>query len=126
MMARRIYMFAGLLCVGLGMLGAFLPLLPTTPFLLLALWLFDRSSPRLREWLLGNRLFGRYLRDYRAGRGIPLAGKAGTLVLLWAAIGFSVLRMAESVWLKAGLLAVAVGVTIHVMAIGTSRHSDKK
>ena len=75
-MKRVVYIVLGLLCVGLGALGVVVPGLPTTPFLLLASWLFYRSSPRLQEWLLHSWL-ETYIRSYRRRGGMTVAPKAG-------------------------------------------------
>ncbi len=114
------YKVLGVFIVALGVLGIALPVLPTTPFLLLALWFFGRSSERLREWVLDNRIFGSYIRAYRSGRGLPVRMKVWTLVLLWTAIGISVWRV-DPVWLKCLLGVVAVAVTIHILCLGRRR-----
>ncbi len=111
----------GLVCVALAALGAVLPLLPATPFLLLALWLFARSSSRLERWLISNRLFGRYLDNYRRGLGVPLAVKIGTLSLLLVTISLSAIYATSSWGVRALLFAVAIGVTIHILSIKTCK-----
>lgn len=116
---RVIYKILGLFFVGLGFLGAVLPVLPTTPFLLLALWLFTRSSPGLKRWLLTNKMCGRYISDFHNGNGIPFRVKIYTLVLLWAAIAFSALYAADQLWLKILLFAVAAGVSVHILRFKT-------
>jgi len=82
---------AGTLFVVLGVVGALVPVLPATPFLLLAAACYARSSRRLYGWLFTNRVFGEYLRRYRDGEGLPLASKIATLVLLWITLGVSAL-----------------------------------
>lgn len=109
----------GALCVALGFLGMFLPVLPTTPFLLLAAFCFARSSDRFYRWLMTNRWCGNYIRNYREGRGLPLRQKGQTLVLLWMTIGISVCFFTEQGWLRIGLLLVAAGVTIHLVKMKT-------
>ncbi|BDT60910.1 hypothetical protein MasN3_44040 [Massilia varians] len=83
---KPIYNAAGVLALLLGILGLFLPLLPTTPFLLLASWCFARGSERLHRWLLSHRVFGEYLRNFEAGRGIPLKAKILATAMLWASL----------------------------------------
>ena len=83
---KPIYNAAGVLALLLGILGLFLPLLPTTPFLLLASWCFARGSDRLHGWLLSHRVFGEYLRNFEAGRGIPLRAKIVATVMLWGSL----------------------------------------
>ncbi len=74
-MARAFYLLLGLVCVGLGSVGAVLPVLPTTPFLLISLWAFAKSSHRLERWLLEHKRFGPRLVQWRAHRVIPLKVK---------------------------------------------------
>ena len=83
----------GVVAVVLAVLGVFLPLLPTTPFLLLASACFARGSVRMHNWLRTNRLFGRYLRDWEDGRGLPLRGKLAILLLMWLSMGYSMTRV---------------------------------
>ncbi|MCL2561646.1 MAG: DUF454 family protein [Rikenellaceae bacterium] len=107
--------------VGLAFLGAVLPLLPTTPLLLLALWFFSRSSEKLRYWLLNNRMFGKYLDDYTKGRGIPMRVKVVALAMLWAAISYSALWVVNALWVSVLLFLIAIGVTIHILKLKTKR-----
>lgn len=111
---RVLLLVCGTLCVVLGVLGMFLPLLPTTPFLLLAAFCYGRSSQRTYRWLVNNRWFGEYIRNYRYGRGIPLKQKILTITLLWLTIGYTVLFIVSDWWVKLILLAIAVGVTVHL------------
>ena len=73
------YISLGTLSVGLGFVGIFIPVLPTTAFLLLAAWFYARSSERFYNWLLSNRLFGKYLTSYLEGKGVPLKTKIVSL-----------------------------------------------
>jgi uncharacterized membrane protein YbaN (DUF454 family) len=103
----------GCLAVALGVLGIFLPLLPTTPFLLLASACFARGSTRLHHWLQTNRVFGKYLRDYENGKGIPLRAKVWILIVMWASLAYSMWRM-DKLALQIMLLAIGTGVTIYL------------
>lgn len=109
----------GSIAVGLGVAGIFLPLLPTTPFLLLAAICYANSSERFYHWLLHHQWFGSYIRNYREGRGIPLISKVVALVLLWLTIGASALFVVPVLIGKIALFAIAIGVTIHLLTIKT-------
>ncbi|NRR28725.1 YbaN family protein [Oxalobacteraceae bacterium] len=101
----------GILAVVLGVFGIFLPLLPTTPFLLLASACFARASPRLHHYLQTNKYFGKYLRDYENGRGIPLRGKIWALVFMWTSMCYSIWR-ANVLWV--GILIVLIGTCVTI------------
>ncbi|MCE3605208.1 YbaN family protein [Massilia sp. P8910] len=104
----------GCLAVLLGILGIVLPLLPTTPFLLLASACFARGSTRMHAWLLGNKVFGKYLSDFEQGRGIPRRAKITILVLMWASLAYSMLRL-QRTGLTLMLLCIGAGVTIYLL-----------
>jgi len=88
------------LFLGLGIIGIFLPILPTTPFLLLAAACYARSSKRFYDWLIGNKWLGTYIRNYMEGKGIPLKVKVFTTSLLWITILFSVFLIIYDLWVK--------------------------
>ncbi len=108
---------AGTILVGLAIIGILLPILPTTPFLLLAAACYARSSDRFYKWLMGNRFFGGYIKNYREGKGIPLKVKAYTISLLWATILVTAYFFITDTIVEILLLAIAVGVTVHVLSI---------
>ena len=112
-----------LLCI--GVVGIFIPILPTTPFLLIAAALYARSSQKFYNWLMNNRLFGRYIRSYREGKGIPLKIKLITIALLWITIGISAVFATDILWLRILLGAIAVGVTTHIATIKTYRKDNQ-
>ncbi len=85
-LVRGLLMVGGTFFLVLGLIGIALPILPTTPFLLLAAFCYARSSKRFYDWLLNHRWFGEYIRDYQEGRGIPLKAKVMGLSLLWFTI----------------------------------------
>ena len=107
----------GTISVGLGLLGILVPLLPTTPFLLLAAGCFMRSSERLYGWLIDHKWFGEYLRNYREHRAMPRRVKVVTLVLLWGVIGSTALLAVTLWWVRVLLGVVAVGVTMHLLQL---------
>ncbi|MGQ9588596.1 MAG: YbaN family protein, partial [Thermoplasmata archaeon] len=112
---------AGTFFLSLGLIGIAVPLLPTTPFLLLAAACYLRGSRRMYDWMLTNRYFGTYLRDYMERKGMPRRVKMGTIALLWCVIGFSALALIDSTIVRLVLLAVAIGVTVHILAIKTKK-----
>ena len=125
---RALLTVAGMVCVMLAVAGIVLPLLPTTPFLLLAAACFARSSPRLDDWLHHNRLFGPYLRAYRDGHGIPLRVKVSIVSLLWISITLSaIFAIPSRLWaLRLALVAIALLVSIHVLRIKTRERAGEE
>ena len=111
----------GTLSLGLGIIGIFIPLLPTTPFLLLAAYCYFRSSKKLYNWLISNKLFGSYIRNYYEGLGIPLKVKLLSISFLWLTIGFSIYFIVSSLIIRIILIIIAVGVTLHILNIKTLR-----
>jgi uncharacterized membrane protein YbaN (DUF454 family) len=119
--AKLFLITLGSLSVGLGAIGIFIPLLPTTPFLLLAAACFFRSSDKLYQRLISNRWFGRYLKNYREGKGVPVITKVIGIGALWITIGFSAVYATDLLSVRILLLVIAVGVTIHLILLPTSR-----
>ncbi len=111
----RYLLFAcGCLSVLLGVIGIFLPVLPTTPFLLLAAACFARSSKRFYLWLVLHPKLGPWVRDYLDGQGLPLKGKVWALILMWASISFSI-WLVPLLWARGFMLLSAVGVTVYIL-----------
>ncbi len=112
---RGTLIVAGTFFLGLGILGIILPILPTTPFLLLSAACYSRSSNRFYKWLIGNRWFGKYISDYRSGKGIPIRAKIITVITLWATILFTVFTIVTHPILRLILFIIAISVTIHLL-----------
>ena len=111
--ARWLYLCLGVLFVALAVLGAFLPLLPTTPFVLLASGCFVRSSPRLAAWLRRSRLFGPLLTDWEQHRGVRLHVKVTAVTMIVLAATASLVFGALSPALRIVLLVLAaVGIAV--------------
>ncbi|MDC7825639.1 YbaN family protein [Pseudomonas sp. BLCC-B13] len=104
----------GWLSVLLGVIGIFVPVLPTTPFLLLAAACFVRSSRRFYLWLVNHKHLGPWIRDYLEGNGIPLKGKVYAIGLMWASIGLSC-YLVSMPWARAFMLTSAVLVTLYIL-----------
>lgn len=123
---RWLLLAAGTICLVLGAIGIVLPILPTTPFLLLSAACYLRSSERMHKWLLGNRWFGEYIKNYQAGRGIPMKTKLFALTILWATILFSTFFIVDEILVvQIILLAVAAGVTAHLVRLPTYRKPNQ-
>jgi hypothetical protein len=122
--AKFLWNAAGTFFLSLGIVGIAVPLLPTTPFLLLAASCYLRGSARMYRWLMTNRYFGQYLKDYRAGRGMPLKIKIGTVTLLWAVITISAIFATSVTIIRIGLFVVAMGVTIHIVTLKTKKEPN--
>ena len=105
----------GLLSVGLGVVGMFLPILPTTPFLLLAAYCFVRSNRRLYDKLLSHKVLGPYISDFMLHKTIRKKVKAVSILTLWITIAVSVL-LVKLLWVKILLFGIAVGVSVHILS----------
>jgi len=117
---RYALLAVGWLSVVLGVIGIFVPVLPTTPFLLLAAACFARSSPRFYRWLVEHPRLGPWISDYLSGNGIPLKGKVYAIGLMWASILLSC-YLVPLPWARAFMLTSAVLVTIYILRQKTLR-----
>jgi hypothetical protein len=121
---RRLFIIAGTIALGLGVIGIILPVLPTTPFLLLAAICYMRGSQRLYNALLRNRFVGNYVRNYLEGRGMSLRNKIWTISLLWIAILCTAFLVTESLVIRIILAVVLIGVTVHILLIRTLKNEQ--
>ena len=120
-LGRIIWVAAGTFFLMIGLIGIVIPLLPTTPFLLLAAACYLRGSRRMYDWLLGNRIFGKYLKNYYEKRGVPTRVKIGSVIFLWCTIGVSMILIDDLV-IRIVLVMVAAGVTLHIAFLKTRVH----
>lgn len=117
MLKRNLLIAVGLISLSLGVVGIFLPLLPTTPFLLLASACFVRSSEKLHNWLIYHKVFGNYIRCYQQFRAISLRVKILTVTVLWVFIGYAVVFVVSAILIRILLFVIAVAVTIHILRL---------
>jgi uncharacterized protein len=110
---------AGSLSLILGIIGIFLPLLPTTPLLLLAAACYIRSSKKLYTFLINNKYLGSYIKDYQEKGAVSKKTKIIALCFLWLSIGGSVLFVVTKLFIKFILISIAIGVTIHILRLKT-------
>jgi uncharacterized membrane protein YbaN (DUF454 family) len=113
-MKRILLMSIGTISLGLGVIGIVLPVLPTTPFLLLALACYMKSSTKLYDFVLENKYLGPYVKDYVSGNGIPVKAKKKAIFLIWITIGFSVLFIIDQIFLRLMLLTIASIVSTYI------------
>ncbi len=114
---RVIYLLLGWFFVGVAALGVVLPLLPTTPFLLLAAILFARSSEHFYAWLLGNRHFGAVIRQWREDASLPLGVRIKAIVLVVAVFSLSIYLMRALPWLQLGLVLLCAGLVLFLLRL---------
>lgn len=115
---RILLIILGTICLSLALIGIAIPLLPTTPLLLLAATLYSRSSPRLYERLINSKHLGGYIRQFREHRAITIRTKVVILVMLWGIMLWRVVTI-HLLWLQITLPLVAIVVTWHILSFKT-------
>lgn len=116
---KQLCVVLGFVSLGLGLAGIALPLLPTTPFLLLSAWLFLKGSPRLHAWLLSRPRLGGYIKDFQERRAIPLRAKVAAVVMMSLSMAVCVVFVAEALWLRLLLSLAAVLIAWHILSYET-------
>lgn len=122
---KCVYIIVGSLSLILGIVGVFIPVLPTTPFLLLASFFYLRSSERMYNWLMNHKIFGAYIYSYLTYKAIQKKTKVGTMIFLWSTLIVSMI-LVSSLHIRIFLLAVGVAVTAHLLMLKTLSHEDLK
>jgi uncharacterized membrane protein YbaN (DUF454 family) len=122
---RWLLLAAGFAAVALAVVGIFLPVLPTVPFLLLALACFGRSSQRFYAWLLEHAHLGPIVRPYLGGKGLTRTSKLKAISLVWISIAASVLFLLETTWVRVILLIVACSVSLYMLRLPTLAAGDQ-
>lgn len=108
-MGKGILIVAGSICLCLGIIGIILPLLPTTPFLLLSAYCYGKSSERLHSWLLNNRIFGEYIKQFKNGQGVPLRVRITIIFMIWMSMVYSLFFIP---FLIVKILFIILGISI--------------
>ena len=116
---KKLLFISGFIAFGLGVVGIFLPILPTTPFLLLAAFLFGKSSPKWHQKLITHPKLGAYILNFQQYKAIPISVKISSIVLLWITIAFSALFATQLLWLRLLLFTIAIGVSLHILSYKT-------
>ncbi len=120
-MINKFFIIIGFISLALGIIGVFVPLLPTTPFLLLSATLFAKSSPKNYQKLIQKKWLGKYILNYRSGKGIPITAKIFSLLLLWSTIGITIFHYSNYLLATILLILISIGVTIHILWIKTMK-----
>ncbi|MDC7239285.1 MAG: YbaN family protein [Spirochaetales bacterium] len=118
-MKKYLLITAGSITLALGVAGIFLPVLPTTPFLLLSAWCYLRSSIRLYNWLINHRVLGLYIYSYLTYRAITLKAKVTMILTLWLVMVSTIIFFIDPLWLRILLAVIGCGVTVHLVTIKT-------
>ena len=116
---KILYTVLGSLSLALGILGIFLPVLPTTPFLLLSAAMYMRGSHRLYDWLMAHKHLGSYIKNFREHRALPLRVKTVSVSMVWATLLYCAFFVAKEWWMSVMFIAIAIGVTVHILSYRT-------
>ena len=120
-MKKILFITFGVTCVVLGAIGIVTPVLPTTPFLLLATYLFAKSSPKMHELLLKNKVFGKYLSNYFEGKPIPVKQKIYSILFLWLGLGSTFYFADLQRWVVVLLIFIGIAVSVHIITLGMTK-----
>lgn len=116
---KYFYLTSGFVLVAIGVIGIFLPLLPTTIFLILASICFLKSSPKSNDWLRNHKVLGGYIDNYQNKSGLTRNSKIINIIALWTSISLSALLLTNELYIRIMLLVIAIVVTIHLLKIKT-------
>ena len=116
---KYLLIILGSICLALGVIGIFLPLLPTTPFLLLSAALYFRSSEKLYQWLIRQKYLGTYIRNFREHRAIPLRAKIISISMIWITLTYCTITISDSIWIKFLFITLAIIITWHILSYKT-------
>lgn len=116
---KYLLIILGSISLVLGVIGIFLPLLPTTPLLLLSAALYVRSSEKMYQWLIHHKYLGTYIRNFREHRAIPLRAKIISVSMVWISLIYCSITISENLWIKAMFIALAIGISWHILSYKT-------
>lgn len=122
---KYLLLFAGSLFLIIGVIGIFLPILPTTPLFLLSAYCYLRSSKRLYNWLIHHRVFGIYIYNYLTYKAVPQKTKIQAIIFLWITISISIIFL-SNMYIRILLFIIASAVSIHILSLKTLRLEDLK
>jgi len=117
---KLLWTLMGFLFLGLGVVGVAMPVLPTTPFVLLAAMCFSTGNSKIARWLHRNPFFGPYIENYRTKQGVKKSLKIISILFVWTGLLIS-MAVTQTLWIVVMLAVVGVGVTIHLLMIKTKK-----
>ena len=121
---KKLYITFGFLAVALAIVGVFIPGLPTVPFLLVALFCFERSSKKYHDMIMNNKYFGPVLQDYYSGKGLNSSVKIKAILFLSCGMIFSIYKI-QNLHARIALAIVWLGVAIHIILLKTKKTKNK-
>jgi hypothetical protein len=122
---KYLYIVVGSIALTLGVIGIFIPVLPTTPFLLLASYCYLRGSNRMYHWLMNHKILGAYIYSYMTYKAVPKKTKISAIIFLWASLTFSMV-IVSSLHLRILLAVIGTAVTFHLMTLRTLSREEMK
>ena len=122
---KKLYIAFGFLAVILAIVGVFIPGLPTVPFLLVALFCFERSSKKYHDMIMNNKYFGPVLQDYYSGKGLTSSVKIKAISFLSCGMAFSIYKI-QNLHARIALAIVWLGVVIHIILLKIKKTKNKK
>lgn len=122
---KYIFIILGLISLSLGIIGVFIPVLPTTPFLLLSSFLFLRSSEKLYNWLMSHKVLGEYIYNYMEHRAVKKSAKISAIIFLWLSMTISII-LVGSTHVRLFLAFIGVAVTLHIATLRSLNIDDSK
>jgi uncharacterized membrane protein YbaN (DUF454 family) len=114
---KYLLIIIGTISMILGTIGIFIPILPTTPFMLLASFCYIRSSNRLYNWLINHKLFGKYIYDYLEHKSVKKSAKITAITFLWLSLGISIYLINN--YIRFLLIFIGIAVSIHIIRLKT-------
>lgn len=123
---RMLLVAIGWLAVILGVIGLFLPVMPTVPFLLLAVACFARSSERFHSWLVDHRHLGPLIRMYISGAGMPLRAKVSAVIMIWLSLLISAFLLVKLIWVRLLLIGIGACLTFYLLRLPTIDQDENR
>ena len=121
LITKYFYLISGFILVAVGIIGIFLPLLPTTIFMILASVCILKISPKANEWLRNHKILGIYIDNYQNKTGLTRNAKIANIITLWTSISLSAFLLTDELYIRIILLVIAIGVTLHLLMIKTKQ-----